>query len=226
MHQQTLENPLILFAFAFGGGLIASLSPCALAMLPVNLSYIGTREIRSRWEALIKAGLFVLGVMTTLILLGLFSSLAGAVTVQYQGYVKVIVGIVTGMMGLTLLGIIRSPLPKTQFNLPMTNPYSFGLTFALISSPCTSPVLLSILSTAAVADSRLQSILMMSSYALGYTTIIFCTSLFTGMAKQTRKLLPYSEVILQVGGFILVLVGLYHLINGIRWLDLIYAHGN
>jgi cytochrome c-type biogenesis protein len=59
-------------------------------MLPVNLSYIGTREIRSRQEALINAGLFVLGVMTTLILLGLFSSLAGAVTVQYQGYVRVI----------------------------------------------------------------------------------------------------------------------------------------
>ena len=39
---QSLAQPWVLIPFAAGGGLLASISPCILAMLPVNLSYIGT----------------------------------------------------------------------------------------------------------------------------------------------------------------------------------------
>lgn len=49
--QQDTANPLILITLAFLGGLIASVSPCILALLPVNLSYIGTLKIKSRWDA-------------------------------------------------------------------------------------------------------------------------------------------------------------------------------
>src|SRR5919199_4713880 len=59
--KQSTNNPLFLILLAFVGGLIASISPCKLALLTVNLSYIGTREIKSRWDAFIKAGSFVLG---------------------------------------------------------------------------------------------------------------------------------------------------------------------
>jgi cytochrome c-type biogenesis protein len=45
LDKQDTTNPLVLFPLAFIGGLIASISPCILAMLPVNLSYIGTRNI-------------------------------------------------------------------------------------------------------------------------------------------------------------------------------------
>lgn len=53
--QQDTANPLILITLAFLGGLIASVSPCILALLPVNLSYIGTLKIKSRWDAFKKS---------------------------------------------------------------------------------------------------------------------------------------------------------------------------
>jgi thiol:disulfide interchange protein len=59
---QPLQNPWVLIPFATGGGLLASISPCILAMLPVNLSYIGTLNVNSRWQALWNATGFVLGV--------------------------------------------------------------------------------------------------------------------------------------------------------------------
>ncbi|MGQ9865804.1 MAG: cytochrome c biogenesis CcdA family protein, partial [Pseudanabaenaceae cyanobacterium] len=59
--QQDTTNPLVLLPLAFFGGVLASVSPCILALLPVNLSYIGTLNIKSRWDAFGKAGLFVLG---------------------------------------------------------------------------------------------------------------------------------------------------------------------
>jgi hypothetical protein len=86
--QQDTANPLVLLPLAFIGGLLASISPCILALLPVNLSYIGTLNIKSRWNAFTKAGLFVLGAVTILSLFGLVSSFAGAVMVEYRGYIN------------------------------------------------------------------------------------------------------------------------------------------
>jgi cytochrome c-type biogenesis protein len=69
LEQQNTSNPTVLIPLAFVGGLIASISPCILSLLPVNLSYIGTLKINSRRDAFFKAGQFVLGVVTIFSLL-------------------------------------------------------------------------------------------------------------------------------------------------------------
>lgn len=216
VNPQQLKSPLLLLPIAFGGGLIASLSPCVLSLLPVNLSYIGTREMTSFWDALFKAGSFVLGAVTTLSLFGLFSSFAASVMVSYRGYIQVAVGAFIVLMGLTLLGIVRLPLPKTHWTLPVAGAYGVGLTFALVSSPCSSPVLFAILA-AATTGSLFHSTLTMVSYALGYTAVIFFASLFTGLVKQTRPLLKHSAGITRFASVALVLLGGYYLVAGMRW---------
>lgn len=217
---QKLNNPLFLLPLAFLGGLIASISPCVLALLPVNLSYIGTRKMTSSWDVFVKAGLFVLGVVTTLSLLGLFSSFAGAVMVGYLGYVQIAVGIVIILMGLTLLGVLSLPLPPTNFSLPIAGSYGVGLTFALLSSPCSSPVLIAVMVAAAATGSQIYSTLTMVSYALGYTAVIFFASLFIGLVKQTKVLLKYSERIVHFSSFVLIIAGGYYFIDGIHWVIL------
>ncbi|MFB8789122.1 MAG: cytochrome c biogenesis protein CcdA [Potamolinea sp.] len=182
--KQNTSNPFVLFGLAFAGGLIASISPCKLALLSVNLTYIGTREITSRKDAFIKAGSFVLGVVTVLSLFGLFASFAGAVMVSHRGYVNIVVGLIILLMGLSFLEIIRIPMPNGGFSLPISGPYSAGVTFALVGSPCASPVLFSVLTAAAATGSQVQSTLTMVSYALGTSALLFFASLFTGLAKQ------------------------------------------
>lgn len=234
--QQDVSNAGLLILFSFLGGLVASISPCILSLLPVNLSYIGTRDITSRHDALLKASAFVLGVVTVLSLFGLFSSLMGFVLVQFQGYFHFAVGLVIGLMGLSLLGILRLPLPQliapqspiadrtppqssaARLLRSVVEPYGVGLTFALVSSPCTSPVMFAVLTAAAATGSQVQSVLAMVSYALGYTILIFFASLFTGLVKQTRSLLAYSNAITRVASVALLLVGGFYLVNGARWI--------
>ena len=104
--QQDTANPLLLMPLAFTGGLIASISPCILAMLPLNLSYIGTRNITSRKDAFIKAGMFVLGNVIVLSLFGLVSSFAGLVIVEYRGHINVVVvGAIILIMGTRFVGL-------------------------------------------------------------------------------------------------------------------------
>ncbi|HEY9822739.1 MAG TPA: cytochrome c biogenesis protein CcdA [Candidatus Sericytochromatia bacterium] len=219
--KQSTNNPLVLLPLAFAGGLISSLSPCQLSLLSVNLTYIGTREFTSRRDALIKAGAFVLGVVTVLSLLGLFSSFAGAVMVGYRGYFNIVVGLIILVMGLSLLDFIHLPLPKIGLALPVTGPYSAGLTFALVSSPCTSPVLFAVMTAGAATGSPIVSTLTMVSYALGTSAIIFLASLFAGLAKQTRVILKHSDWVMRIGAGLLIIMGGFYLVNGIRWVLLV-----
>lgn len=217
LDKQDITNPLVLFPLAFIGGLIASISPCILALLPINLSYIGTRNIKSRQDALSKASLFVLGVVTILSLFGLASSFAGAVMVEYRGYINLGVGAIILVMGLSLLGIIKLPLPEVKADASGFGPYGVGVTFALVSSPCASPVLFAVLAAAAATGSQVLGTLTMVSYALGYTIIIFLSSLMAGLVKQTRLLLDYSEWIIRIGSAALILAGGYYLVVGSLW---------
>ncbi|MGG6293606.1 cytochrome c biogenesis CcdA family protein [Leptolyngbya sp. AN02str] len=215
--QQDATNPVVLLPLAFIGGVLASVSPCILALLPVNLSYIGTLNIKSRWDAFTKAGLFVLGAITILSLFGLASSFAGAVMVEYRGYINIVVGLIMGVMGLWLMGIVKLPLPQINVNLPQAGPYGVGLTFALVSSPCASPVLFAVLAAAAATGSQVLGTLTMVSYALGYTILIFLASLFTALAKQSKQLLKHSEGIIRFGSVALMITGCYYLIQGTQW---------
>lgn len=102
-------------------------------------------------------------------------------------------------------------------NLPQTGPYGVGLTFALVSSPCASPVLFAALAAAAATGSQILGTLTMVSYAIGYTILIFLASLFTALAKQSKQLLKHSEGIIRFGSVALMITGIYYLIQGMRW---------
>jgi cytochrome c-type biogenesis protein len=186
-------------------------------LLPVNLSYIGTLKFVSRRDAVLKAGQFVLGSVTVLSLFGLVSSFAGAVMVEFRGHFNIGVGLLMVLMGLGLSGLIRIPLPHWQVRSPVTGPYGVGLTFALVSSPCASPVLFAVLAAAAATGSQILAVLTMVSYAFGYTALIFLASLFTGLVKSSRKLLSHSQSIVSIGSIFLLLTGIYYLWIGAGW---------
>ncbi|GAC1427777.1 MAG: hypothetical protein NVSMB5_22580 [Candidatus Velthaea sp.] len=207
-----------LYLVAFAGGLVSSFSPCILGMLPVNLSYIGAAGLRSRRAALIAASTFVLGVVLVNAALGLASSLFFAVFVQDRAYVNIGVGIITVAMGLWMAGLIRLRMPSATRIPTGSGPFAVGIVFALVASPCASPILIAVLSAAAKTGSPLQSALSMVVYALGYTAILFLASVFAGIAVTSRRLLAYGGTITRVAAVALVLAGLGTAWYGLRLL--------
>ncbi len=215
----TLESNLwLLIPTGFFGGLIASLSPCILALLPANLSYIGTLTITSRLQAFVSAAGFVLGAVTVLSLFGLVSAFAGAVVVEYKGYVHLAIGLMTVVFGLGLLGVFKIRVPQGITELPDgAGPFLVGAAFALVTSPCASPVLFSLLLTAGSSGNQALGILTMAAYALGYTMLVFVGSLIAGFAKHTARLKQHSRQVEQLASVFLILVGLVYAGLGVLW---------
>ena len=214
--KQNLPIP-ILILLAFGGGLAASLTPCVLPMIPLYLSYIGATEISSKVDAIKKAFLFCLGAALIFSLMGIFASFASFIMVEFRGYVNIVVGIFILLMCFFLLEIIKLPLPQIIKNIPAGSPLIVGIAFALVSSPCASPILFAVLAMASTAGSSLKSTLIMAAYSVGYTGIIFLTAIFAGVVKQFNFFKKHSKIVSVVSSIILGILGIYYLYSGVMW---------
>lgn len=205
----------ILLLFSLLAGLVSSISPCVLSLLPLNLAYIGTRDIDNKLEALAKAFQFVLGVSLVMGLMGAFSSFAFIVFTAYKAVIFTIVGIFILIMSLVILEIIKLPLPNLVKEMPVANPFVVGLLFALVSSPCSSPVLFSVLSASASLGSIAKSVAMMFVYSFGYTFIIFLASVFAGLIKQLDYFKSHSKLVNKISAAILAVMGIIYLVQGL-----------
>jgi cytochrome c-type biogenesis protein len=216
LEQNTQSSFLLLIVFGFAGGLISSLLPCILSLLPINLAYIGTLNIDNRIEALKKASQFVLGVVVVLTALGAFGSLAFAVFSQYRAEINIGVGLIIIIMSLSLFELIKLPLPQFIKSMPQVSPFFVGIIFALVSSPCSSPVLISVISIAANLESVFKSILLMFGYSLGYSAIIFFASLSAGLVKQLNWFKSNSSTVMKISAAVLMIIGIFYIYSGIN----------
>lgn len=198
-----------LYAVAFAGGLVASISPCILGMLPLNLAYVGASKLPSRLAALRVASMFVAGVIAVNVALGLASSLFFAVFVQYRAPVNIAVGLLSVVMGLWMAGLVHLPVPQIATRVPMgAGSFMVGLAFALVATPCASPVLVFILGAVSLAASPARAVAAMALYAVGYTLVLFLASLFAGFAAASRRLLAHGQWVSRLAAAALLFIGL------------------
>ncbi len=219
---------LALPGLAFGGGLMASVSPCVLALLPVQLSYLGAqKQQRPNPDKVIQ---FSLGVVTAYSILGLFTSLAGALIIDHRGSVFVLAGIIVIAMALQLKGLgPRFPWHRLTFGamgkpgwiqrLPM-GAFLIGFTFALVTSPCASPVLAAVLSASAAVGSPPLATAAMVLYAIGYSTVILLVGLGVELGDLRRQLLERGDLISGTSAIVLFAFGVFYLWTGFQDLQL------
>jgi cytochrome c-type biogenesis protein len=219
---QLTHLSILSIGIIFLAGLLTSLTPCMLSMLPITIGYIGGYEAKSRVQAAAQSTWFALGLATTLAGLGIIAATVGKVYGQIGIGLPIVVSIIAILMGLNLLEALPLQLPSwggTEWisqELPQgVRAYCIGLSFGLVASPCSTPVLGSLLAWVANTKDLVLGAALLLFYTAGYVTPLILAGTFTASIKKIIEIRRFSGWINPVSGALLVGFGVFSLISRI-----------
>ncbi len=210
-------NPLSLL-IVFLGGLLTSLGPCSLSLLPITIAYLA--GFQDNQKPLQRSLNFCSGIVISLIILGSLSGFLGKIYGQLPSLFSILISLLALTMGLNLLGIIKFSLPTgpdpeiwKQKAPPALATLSAGLAFGLASSPCTTPVLAVLLAWIARQGNTLNGTIFLASFAIGQVMPLLIAGTFAASVPKILSLRAFGKWIPSLSGVVLLTVGLLSLIS-------------
>ena len=213
--QNNFSAYIILLSFL--GGILASVSPCSLGILPLIIGYIGGYDKENTKNTFIQMFFFVLGMSVVLSIIGLICAMTGKVVSAVMGtYGVLILTSFIMLMGLNLVGAVEinvpvfiKQFPQNKNNNIIIYPFVIGALFALAASPCSTPILASVMAVASISTNMLFSIALLFSFALGQGVIIVIAGVFTGLIKNLKSFACFSEIFLKICGYLLIFAAIF-----------------
>ena len=208
---------LVAYLLVFLGGIVTSIGPCNVAMIPLVVGYVGGSHDLSRSRCLVLSFTFAVGLAITFMLLGIVAALVGGLIGGTSRVWYYLVAAVCLMIGLHILGAFRlPPLPglgrlREKISLKgLPGALALGLVSGLVASQCATPVLAAILTyVMARQEALVYGAALLFVYALGRGVPVVLAGTFTGAVKQLQSLGRWSSVIEKASGVIIMGVGLY-----------------
>ncbi len=210
-------NPLSLL-IVFMGGLLTSLGPCSLSLLPITIAYLA--GFKNNQNPLLRTFSFCSGIVLSLVILGSLSGFLGKIYGQLPGFFSIFISLLAIIMGLNLLGFLKFSLPsgpdpdvwKNQVPTALA-PVSAGLAFGLASSPCTTPVLAVLLAWVAKQGNVISGTIFLGSFAIGQIVPLFIAGTFAASIPKLLLFRPIGKWVTPISGVILLTVGLLSLLS-------------
>jgi len=205
------------YLLVFLGGVITSIGPCNVAMIPLIIGYVGGRNL-SRARSLAISTAFVVGLSITFVLLGLLAAAVGALFGWMGKVWYYVVAAICILIGLELMGLIQVPMPtlfarqrESVRSRGLIGALLLGLVSGLVSSQCATPVLVAILTYVMAKGALAYGATLLFIYALGRGVPIIAAGTFAGLARNLSAMGRWTSLLEKASGALVVGVGLYFL---------------
>jgi len=220
-----LEGSILiaLLASLIWGILSILLSPCHLASIPLIVGYIDDQGNTSPKRAFYLAGLFSGGILITIAIVGLITSMAGRMLGDIGRTGNWIVAVIFFVMGFYLLGLIRMPFGNKADESRIKSrghwgALLFGIAFGFAVGPCTFAYMAPMLGVAfRVASIHfLFAALLILSYAVGHCSVILLAGTFTGIVQKYvdwNKRSRGTLILRKICGILVILGGVYLILH-------------
>ena len=198
------------------------LSPCHLASIPLIIGFISQQSQLSTRKAFRISLAFALGILVTIGVIGVITSLLGRMLGDIGRWSNYLVAGIFILVGLYLLGIIKLELPgaanaKTRGKGVWAG-FLLGLIFGLALGPCTfaymAPILAIVLAKS--SSSLVYGIPLLLAYGLGHCSVIVFAGTFTRVIENYLHWNEDSKIlglVKKICGILLIVAAVYMIWN-------------
>ncbi|NLT29328.1 MAG: cytochrome c biogenesis protein CcdA [Propionibacterium sp.] len=220
-----LALPVAAFA-----GLVSFFSPCVVPLLPGYLSYatgLGAQDVTSgngpRGRLLLGTALFVLGFTAVFVTTGILAGTVGTWLMTNADAMTRVFGVLVILLGLAFAGLL--PLgnpnlrPKWVPRAGIAAAPLLGIVLGLGWTPCIGPALSVVLTLAMTEGSALRGGVLAFVYCLGLGVPFLVAALAFGrMRRLVGFVQRHQQVVMRLGGLVMVVVGVLMLTGAWSWL--------
>lgn len=188
------EKGLIwMYLAAFLGGILASLTPCVLPIIPLTITVIGARAASSRAKGFSLSLVYVLGIALMYSTLGVVAASTGALfgsLFQSKLFIAMAIAIFT-LLAFGLFGAYELQLPAGIRNRLMSKQgqgwfgvFFMGIIAGLVASPCVGPIIVGILAFIARTGSAIFGFTLLFTFSMGMGLLFLVVGTFSGEIKK------------------------------------------
>jgi len=215
----TLESSGLFLSliFVFLGGLALNLTPCVYPLIPITIGYFGGQS-EGRTSRLFLLGiLYVLGMALTYSVIGVVTSLSGAVfgTLLQNSFVIIGIALLFVVLALSQFGVYEFKLPDSWVMKAggakggAFGAFFMGLTMGIVAAPCIGPFVLGLVTYVAAKGDPFYGFLMFFVMAVGLGFPYLLLALFSGKIKKLPRAGDWMEGVKHIFGFLLLGMAIY-----------------
>ena len=213
-------NYLVAFGLIFLVGLGTALTPCVYPMIAITVSVFGAREAKTKVEAALLSSVFVLGIATPFVPLGIFVGLTGGVfgawlanPIVLIAFALLFTALAASMFGafeLDLPPALKDRFTSVEGGVGFKGAFALGFVCAFIAAPCTGPAIVGLLTYIGQTHDVVLGGAGMFMYALGLGSLFWVVGTFAvGLPKSGR----WMEAVKSVFGIVMLVMALFYLRN-------------
>lgn len=200
---------------ALVAGILTSLTPCSLSSIPLIIGYVGGTKEKNTKKALLYSIIFSLGMAITFVVFGIVATSTGKLLGSANTWWYYLLGTLMILMALQTWEVFNF-IPSTNLlsknkKRGVIGALLAGILGGIFSSPCSTPVLVVLLSVVSSKD-MLWGCLLMLVYAIGNSFLVIVAGTSLGFAQKLHHSNKYaiaSQIIKYITGFVILVFGLY-----------------
>jgi cytochrome c-type biogenesis protein len=203
---------------AFIAGVVSFISPCVLPIVPVYIAMLTGSDDEpkaTQGRLITNTAFFLAGFTLIFLLMGATASLLGQLFLDYQDDIRSAGALFMAVMGLHLTGLIKIPalsrdwraMPGGTAGGPL-RAILLGMAVTAGWTPCTGPILASVLAYAGIGSTLSRGVLLLLAYSAGFAVpFILFAIFFNKYLSQIRSWYFWLPIIQKLAGVMLIITG-------------------
>ncbi len=211
-----LESSWIAPLIAFLAGILTSFTPCSLSSIPLVIGYVGGTQVHDTKKSFLLSLIFAVGSAVAFTALGIIAATAGSLLGNQSGMWYIFLGTLMVLMALQTWGIYdfipSTALLSKNTRKGQSGAFIAGILGGIFSSPCSTPILIALLSIVATKGSLAYGALLLLLYSIGHGILAVAAGTSVGFVQkllQNERYTKASTTVKIVLGTLILFIGFY-----------------